>query len=157
MNRIAFAVCGLMLLSGCASAPQPQVAEPQPSVAAAEALTAPEPVSTPVPAAPGLSVVDLKAGKGPAATSGQQVTVNYVGKLTNGKTFDSTAGKQPFVFTLGGGQVIKGWDQGVVGMKVGGKRKLVIPPALAYGPSGVPPQIPPNATLVFEIELLNAV
>ena len=152
MYRIAIAACAL-LLTGCASTPPPQASAPEPSVAAAEPLQAPV-VASPV-AANGLSIVDLKPGKGPAARSGQRVTVNYVGKLTNGSIFDSTAGKAPFVFTLGGGQVIQGWDQGLMGMKVGGKRKLVIPPALGYGERGAPPQIPPGATLVFEIDLLK--
>ena len=92
------------------------------------------------------------AGKGPAAASGDVVKVHYVGKLAKtGKKFD--AGK--IAFRLGGGEVIKGWDLGVAGMKVGGKRKLRIPPELAYGRRGAPPDIPANATLLFDVELLG--
>jgi peptidyl-prolyl cis-trans isomerase A (cyclophilin A) len=104
----------------------------------------------------GLGIEDLVVGTGAEATSGDAVKVHYVGALTNGKEFDSSRTHgEPFDFELGGGQVIPGWDQGVVGMKVGGKRKLVVPPSLGYGARGSPPVIPPNATLVFEIELLE--
>ena len=100
---------------------------------------------------------DLVVGTGAAATSGQKVTVHYTGWLTNGTKFDSSKDRRdPFVFSLGSGQVIKGWDQGVEGMKVGGKRRLVIPPALGYGAHGAGGVIPPGATLLFEIELLEA-
>lgn len=99
---------------------------------------------------------DLKAGNGAEATSGKKVSVHYVGTLTNGKKFDSSRDRsEPFKFTLGAGQVIKGWDQGVAGMKVGGLRKLTIPAALGYGARGFPPVIPPDSTLVFEVELLG--
>jgi FKBP-type peptidyl-prolyl cis-trans isomerase len=99
---------------------------------------------------------DLVTGTGAEATAGKKVTVNYVGTLKDGTKFDSSYDRnQPFDFQLGGGQVIKGWDQGVVGMKVGGKRKLVIPAVLAYGDQSPSPTIPPNSDLVFEIELLN--
>lgn len=97
---------------------------------------------------------DLIVGKGPEAKDGDQVSVEYVGVLfKNGKEFDSSWGKQPFQFTIGGGQVIQGWEQGVLGMKAGGRRRLIIPSDLAYGPSGQPPKIPPNAALVFDIDL----
>jgi FKBP-type peptidyl-prolyl cis-trans isomerase len=95
-------------------------------------------------------------GKGPAAKTGDRVEVHYTGTLLDGTKFDSSLDRgQPFQFVLGGGMVIKGWDQGVVGMKKGGKRKLTIPSSLGYGKRGSPPKIPPDATLVFEIELLR--
>jgi FKBP-type peptidyl-prolyl cis-trans isomerase len=103
---------------------------------------------------------DLVVGTGDTATSGQQVTVHYTGWLMEGgkagTKFDSSKDRRdPFVFGLGRGQVIKGWDEGVQGMKVGGKRKLTIPPAMGYGARGAGGVIPPNATLVFEVELLG--
>ena len=104
----------------------------------------------------GLVIDDLTLGTGAEARAGQTVTVHYVGTLTDGKQFDSSRDRgQGFQFKLGAGQVIKGWDQGVAGMKVGGLRKLTIPPELAYGDRGFPGAIPPRSTLVFEVELLS--
>lgn len=103
-----------------------------------------------------LKIEELKAGTGAEAKAGQQVSVHYTGWLTDGKKFDSSVDRgQPFKFQLGGGQVIQGWDKGVAGMKVGGKRKLTIPPAMGYGERGAGGVIPPNATLIFEVELLG--
>ncbi|CAN5337048.1 hypothetical protein BH10PAT1_BH10PAT1_0680 [soil metagenome] len=103
-----------------------------------------------------LKVEDIVVGTGAEAVVGKHVTVNYSGTLTNGTKFDSSYDRGiPFDFDLGAGRVIKGWDQGVVGMKVGGKRKLTIPASLGYGSAGAPPSIPGGATLVFEVELLK--
>lgn len=103
----------------------------------------------------GLKIEDQVVGTGSEATSGKKVTVNYLGTLTNGTKFDSSFDRnQPFSFNLGAGEVIAGWDQGVAGMKVGGKRKLTIPPSLGYGSRDLG-TIPPNSTLIFEVELLN--
>ena len=103
-----------------------------------------------------LQIEDQVQGTGAEAKSGQRVSVHYTGWLTDGKKFDSSVDRgKPFSFQLGAGQVIKGWDQGVAGMKVGGKRKLTIPPDLGYGARGAGGVIPPNATLVFEVELLG--
>ena len=104
----------------------------------------------------GLQIDDLEVGTGLEAASGHTVSVHYTGWLTDGTKFDSSLDRgQPFSFALGRGSVIAGWDQGVVGMKIGGKRKLTIPHDLAYGAAGFPPVIPPQSTLVFEVELLG--
>jgi FKBP-type peptidyl-prolyl cis-trans isomerase FkpA len=123
-------------------------------------VVAPEPSSggtlSEVTTASGLKYQDIKEGTGELARAGQTVSVHYTGWLTNGTKFDSSKDRgQPFEFPLGGGRVIKGWDEGVRGMKVGGVRRLTIPPELGYGPRGAGGVIPPNATLVFEVELLK--
>jgi len=109
----------------------------------------------PTKTASGLEYWDIKVGTGAVAESGLHVKVDYTGWLTNGKKFDSSVGTgKPFDFMLGASQVIKGWDEGVAGMKVGGKRQLRIPPDLAYGKAGYSTVIPPNSTLIFDVRLV---
>ena len=104
----------------------------------------------------GLSYVDLVVGNGPQPMSGKTVKVHYTGWLENGTKFDSSVDRgEPFVFTIGAGEVIPGWDEGVMTMKVGGRRRLIVPPQLGYGAAGAGGVIPPNATLIFEVELLD--
>ena len=110
----------------------------------------------PVKIATGLQYEDMTIGKGPEATQGSRATVHYTGTLTDGTQFDSSRDRnEPFSFTIGAGEVIKGWDDGVAGMKVGGRRKLTIPYDSAYGEAGRPPKIPPKATLLFDVELMG--
>lgn len=110
----------------------------------------------PVSTVSGLQYWDIVVGTGTTAVAGKNVSVHYTGWLTDGKKFDSSVDRgQPFNFPLGGGRVIKGWDEGVAGMKVGGKRQLRIPPELGYGARGAGGAIPPNATLIFDVELLE--
>lgn len=123
-----------------------------------DAPTAPTEITGSAP----FSTTDLAVGTGAIATAGQRLTLNYTGWLysdsgsdNKGRQFDTSAGRGAFSFTLGAGQVIRGWDQGLPGMRVGGRRRLVIPPELAYGAAGSGPAIPPNATLLFEVELLS--
>jgi hypothetical protein len=108
-----------------------------------------------VTTASGLRITELQLGEGAEAVAGEMVSVHYRGTLTSGREFDSSYGRGPFQFPLGAGRVIRGWDEGVAGMRVGGKRRLVIPPDLAYGERGAGGVIPANATLIFEVELLG--
>ncbi|HTK03815.1 MAG TPA: FKBP-type peptidyl-prolyl cis-trans isomerase [Alphaproteobacteria bacterium] len=120
--------------------------------------TTPEPTAQPTTMETDkLLIQDEVIGTGAEALSGKKITVNYTGTLTDGTKFDSSLnpGRTPFTFNLGAGEVIQGWDQGFAGMKVGGKRKLTIPPSLGYGAQGAGSLIPPNATLIFEVELLG--
>ncbi len=104
----------------------------------------------------GLKYIDVEVGEGSAAVSGKEVTVHYTGTFPNGKKFDSSVDRdEPFTFQLGAGRVIKGWDEGVAGMRIGGKRKLIIPSELAYGKRGAGAVIPPDAILHFDVELLG--
>jgi peptidylprolyl isomerase len=110
----------------------------------------------PTKTASGLEYWDISIGSGATAQAGKTVKVDYTGWLTNGKKFDSSVGTgKPFEFLLGGGQVIKGWDEGIAGMKIGGKRQLRIPPDLAYGAKGYPPVIPADSTLIFDVQLVD--
>ncbi len=119
---------------------------------ASEKTAASKQVTTPS----GLKYVDVKVGKGASPVKGKMVKVHYTGTLENGKKFDSSVDRnEPFSFVIGVGQVIAGWDEGVMGMKVGGKRKLTIPASLGYGRRGAGSDIPPNATLLFDVELLD--
>lgn len=110
----------------------------------------------PITTKSGLQYLDVEVGQGAAAVAGREVTVHYTGTLRGGRKFDSSVDRdEPFTFKLGAGHVIKGWDEGVAGMRIGGKRKLIIPPELGYGSRGAGSVIPPGATLFFEVELLK--
>jgi FKBP-type peptidyl-prolyl cis-trans isomerase len=111
---------------------------------------------TPAQMPGGLQYIDVVVGSGAEARAGQNVSVHYTGWLTTGQKFDTSRDRgQPFAFPLGGGRVIQGWDQGVAGMRVGGQRRLIIPPNMGYGAGGAGGVIPPNATLIFDVELLG--
>jgi hypothetical protein len=145
-SLIAAALAALALAACDKTVPEPPAPPPRPVVSAAPEV--PEPAD--------LIKEDLTVGTGAEAKDGDKVKVNYTGRLLKTNfMFDTSVGKKPFDFTLGSGGVIKGWDLGVAGMKVGGKRKLTIPSKLGYGDSGSPPKIPAKATLVFEVELLS--
>lgn len=142
---------GLLLLSACGNG-NGGGAGAGGGEAAGDTTCPQEEVST----ASGLKIRDIECGEGEEAVPGATVSVHYVGTLDSGEQFDSSRERnQPFQFALGSGQVIPGWDEGIQGMKVGGVRELTIPPDLGYGAAGSPPVIPPNATLHFEVELLE--
>ena len=142
MARIKTALLGALIMTALATA-----------APAADATAADKQVTT----ASGLKYTDVKVGSGASPVKGKNVTVHYTGTLENGKKFDSSVDRnQPFSFVIGVGQVIRGWDEGVMGMKIGGKRKLVIPANLGYGARGAGGVIPPNATLLFDVELISA-
>jgi len=150
MKNAAIFLTVLTFLAAGALAAQDQTPPPK-AAPKAGAKTAAQMTTTPS----GLQYRDMVVGKGAQPKDGDTVVVNYTGTFSNGKVFDTSVGKQPFKFHLGRGEVIKGWDEGVATMRVGGKRKLVIPPELAYGAGGYPGVIPPNSTLTFVVELLN--
>lgn len=145
---MAFAAAGLLVLAACGSNDEPEPEAPGGLGADCEQG---EEITTDS----GLMYVDAMCGEGDEAERGDLVTVHYTGTLEDGEQFDSSRDRgEPFPFVLGAGQVIAGWDEGVEGMRVGGERRLTIPPDLAYGSEGVGP-IPPNSTLVFDVELLE--
>jgi len=147
---MALAAAAAFAQSGSTSTPAAK--KPMHSVASGPSKVTGEPTKT----ADGLEYWDIRVGTGAAAQSGQTAKVHYTGWLTNGKKFDSSVGKAPFEVTpLGSAPVIKGWNEGIIGMKVGGKRQLRIPPGLAYGADGYPGVIPPNSTLIFDVQLLS--
>jgi peptidylprolyl isomerase len=163
--RRSFLVLSLLVLACEKRVPEPTPVPREETASAVESAAAADVASSagPVGSAEGPTVTtlkkeDLAPGSGPACKTGDTVRVHYTGTLLDGKKFDSSRDRnEPFQFTLGQGMVIKGWDEGVVGMKKGGKRKLTIPADKAYGKSGHPPAIPPDSPLVFDVELVEIV
>ena len=151
--KILILAITLLTLTGLVAAQAASAKKAAPKTA----TSAPTKVTgAPTKTASGLEYWDIKVGTGAVAQNEQHVKVDYTGWLTNGKKFDSSVGTgKPFDFVLGANQVIKGWDEGVAGMKVGGKRQLRIPPGLAYGAAGYPPVIPANSTLIFDVRLVD--
>ncbi len=167
MNRFALLLgVSLVFMVGCADSGAKAAPKTTPNVAA-NVAPAPAtdgnapgipPLSGPIQSTPsGLRYIDEQMGDGAPVHKGQTVSVHYTGWLTNGSKFDSSRDRgQPFAFPLGAGRVIKGWDEGVATMRIGGKRRLIIPPPLGYGAQGAGASIPPNSTLLFDVELLSA-
>lgn len=167
MDRFRLLVLAAFVAAGCSSssgvkggATGNPAAPPAASAASPPAAAATPPTAAPAgkvhKLASGLVYEDLVVGNGKMADPGLTVAVNYTGWFTDGTKFDSSFDRgKPITFTLGAGEMIAGWDQGIKGMRIGGKRKLTIPPDMAYGSEGRPPRIPPNSTLVFEVELLG--
>ena len=164
MTRIAPALAvAIVLIAGCARAQEPQPADP--SAAPAPATLSPVEAARQAAVEAGLTITDLRVGKGATAVAPGTARVHYIGWLFDpaakdgkGQQFDSSYSReQPFSFPLGAGRVIRGWDLGVAGMQVGGKRRLLIPPEMGYGVRGAGDIIPRNATLLFEVELLRFV
>lgn len=163
----ALAAVLMFALAGCQQSNQEAPPADTPAAGATETTQQTSPAGTGVPRiemegqevvmADGLKVQDITVGDGAVAEKGMAVRMHYTGWLTDGTEFDSSHNRgQPLPFTIGAGNVIRGWDEGVPGMRVGGKRRLTIPPAMAYGERGYPPVIPANATLVFDVELVSA-
>lgn len=150
MKTIAVtSILSLSVLAGCNKCSGPKTATDGTTAAPTTETAAPVEATE-------LKIEEVQVGSGEEAVEGKEVTVHYTGKLTDGKQFDSSVDRnEPFKFRLGAGMVIPGWEQGIKGMKVGGKRKLTIPPQLGYGERGAGGVIPPNATLLFDVELLG--
>jgi FKBP-type peptidyl-prolyl cis-trans isomerase len=153
MKKLAVAV-GLVFVAACGGGDAGEADQAEVAVEVAPATAPAVDLSAMTQTASGLHVLDMEVGEGEEAAAGQLATVHYTGWFIDGEKFDSSLDRgEPFSFPLGGGRVIAGWDEGVAGMRVGGMRRLVIPPELAYGPEGRS-GIPPNSTLVFDVELL---